>query len=313
MTHEALLHGLHAARRWGAVPLAVLLFALATTACDLGAAVHAQDADGSAQNQAPTEELVASAVKAATDAGLTDAQSSAIRSVLEQAEPAPGVLWTVAGSIYQEIGTEATRAYAESLRPDRSDMWGRRGGPRGAQRRSGPRGGRDGSGMENSGMERLFDALDVTDEQKEQIAEIRSSYRDQMRGVRSGRGRPSPEEREQMQVLRDEMRNEMRSVLTDEQVAKLDELRGQRMAARAERRVERHAARDAALNLTEEQANQLSALRGEVRANRQRGERPNRSAMRAAVTEILTEDQQAVFELHRSLMMHVRAEMRPNR
>lgn len=305
MTYEMLFHRLRTPRRWVAIPLVLLLFAFVTTVYDPGAAVHAQDTDAPMQDQVPTEELIARAAEAATDAGLTDAQSSTIRSILDQAEPAPGVLWTIAGSIHQEIGTEATRTYAASLRPDRSEMRGRRGGPRGAKpNRSGRRGGPDGPG---SGP--LLDELDVTDEQEAEIAEIRSSHRSQMRDLRSERGRLSSDEREQTRALRDEMRDEMRSVLTEEQVAELDERRGQRMAARAGRRVERQAARKAALNLTEDQAAQLSALNAEGRANRQRGTRPNGSVMREAMTEILHDDQQAVVELHRSLMMHMRAEM----
>ena len=305
MTYDMMLHRPRIARRWVAIPLVLLLFALVTTAYDPGSAVHAQDTGAPAQDRVPTEELVARAAKAATDAGLTDEQSSTIRSILDQAEPAPGVLWTIAGSIHQKIGTEATRTYAASLRPDRSEMRGRCGGPQGAKpNRSGRRGGPDGPGSQP-----LLDELDVTDEQLAEIAEIRSSYRSQMRDLRSQRGRLSPDEREQMRALRDEMREEMRSVLTEEQVAELDELRGQRMAVRAERRVERQTARDASLNLTEEQAKQLSVLRAEGRANRQRGTRPNGSVMREAMTEILSDDQQAVVELHRSLMMHMRAEM----
>ena len=306
MTYEMLIYGLRTARRWVAVPLSLFLVAALTVACDPGAAVNAQDTDDPVQDAAPSKALVASATKAATESGLTEEQSASIRSILEDAEPAPGVLWTVAGAIHREIGTEATQAYAESLRPERPRQGmrrGERGGPRGARgfQRGGPRG------------ERMLDELNLTGEQEEQISDIRSSYRAQMRDLRSGRGRPSPETREEMQSLRNEMRGEIHSVLTDEQRAELDAMRAERMKMRAERRSERQAARNEALGLTDEQAEQMSALRDEARAARQSGDRFPRQEMRDAAAEILTEDQQAIAALHRSLMMNVRAELTDER
>lgn len=303
MTYEMLMYGLRTARRCVVVPLSLFMVIALTVACDPGAAVNAQDADDPAQDAAPSEAVVASATKAATEAGLTEEQSASIRSILEGAEPAPGVLWTVAGAIHRELGTEATRSYAAALQPDvprRAMRRGERGGPRGERgfQGSGPRG------------EPLIDQLGLSAEQEEQIRDIRSSYRTRMRDLRSGRGRPSPETRDEMRALRDEMRTEIHSVLTDEQRTELESLRAERMAARAERRSERQAARNEALGLTDEQAQQMAALRGEARAARQSGERPPRQEMRDAAAEILTEDQQAVVALHRSLMMHVRAELK---
>jgi len=232
MTYEMLIQRLQAARRWVAVPLFLFLVAALTVACNPGAAVNAQDTGDPVQDAAPSEALVASATKAATEAGLTEEQSASIRSILEDAEPAPGVLWTVAGVIHREIGMEATQAYAASLRPERPRRGmrrGERGGPRGA------------------------------------------------RGFQ--RGRP----------------------------------RGERMKVRAERRSERQSSRNEALSLTDEQAEQMSALRDEARAARQSGDRPARQEMRDAAAEILTEDQKAIFALHRSLMMHVRGELMDER
>lgn len=65
--------------------------------------------------------------------------------------------------------------------------------------------------------------LELTDEQKEQMVELRKQLRDEMREAWSAGERP---DRESMQALREKHREKMASILTEEQLEQLQALQG---------------------------------------------------------------------------------------
>ncbi|WP_179862327.1 Spy/CpxP family protein refolding chaperone [Longibacter salinarum] len=259
-----------------------------------------------AQVSGSPDAALESAVSAVTEAGLSVEQGDAVRSILEEAEREPGALWTAAGAIHAELGTTGTLAYAQALQANRIERRADRRSGRGMRgQRHSPRGpGRDadfvGPGLSD---------LDLTDEQQSQIAEIRSTYRQEMRALRDDAGRPSAETREAMRSLRTEMRSEIRAVLTDEQVQQIEERRSERRGQREVRRAESLEARNEVLKLNEEQKQKLDSLRSahqqaraEMRGQRSSVDRrAHRTAGRAAIAEILDDDQEAIVTLHRAL------------
>jgi len=279
----------------------VRLFALITIAAmfawSAGTPAVAQQAD-------IPPETVDAAVEAATDAGLSDAQSEAIRSILEQIERQPGALWSAAGAIHDELGTTGALAYARALQTDNLEARTDRRMER-RQANRGRRGDRPGP------ADRLSQVVDLTEEQQSEVDEIHSAYRERMRDRRAeDAGRPSMETREEMRSLREEMRAEIRSVLTDEQIQEIEEQRATRRSEQEARREEAMAVRDDVLGLSADQKAQLDTIRARHRearqAAREEGERirrpmARRAAGRAEVAAILDDDQEAVFTLYHAL------------
>lgn len=177
-----------------------------------------------------------------------------------------------------------------------------RGQERGRHRR-GHRGHRHGYGMH-----RMLRQLDLTDNQQAQVRAIMESAREQRRELR-GQGR-SPEGRRAMRALHQESRQLVLDVLTDEQKAKMAELRAEHQTRRLDRRVERMTEK---LSLSETQASRIRSIleaaqeqRRSLRNGSEAGEE-RRTAMRtlrqrtkAAVGAVLTEEQRATLEEHRS-------------
>lgn len=268
----------------------------------------------SATAQPNASPAIDEAVAAVTDAGLSEARADAVRSILEGVEREPGALWKAAGAVHQELGTTGALAYAQALQANAAEVRQTR---RAAMQDRGERGPRRGRGMRETGQGRggpdqagtRLAALDLTDEQTEQIAEIRREHREKMRALRAeSDGRPSPAMREQMQTLRAEMRADIEAVLTEEQKQQWKEQRDTR-------RDEARAVRNEVLNLSEEQIEQMEALRTGMRSAmqgaRERGQRPDRMAHRAsgraAAAQILDDDQEAIFMTFHALRSVMRA------
>jgi len=193
---------------------------------------------------------------------------------------------------------------------------GRGGGGRSMKARTGEQTEQfQGRGQRGSG-EGPFAALELTDEQTEALQALREAQRADREAQRETGERPTQEERE---AIREAHRTAVAEILTDEQIAQLEELRanrpegqgnrGRRGGGRGQRgdRPERGEGPFAALELTYEQAEAIQALRETQRADREAqretGERPTqeereaiREAHRAAIAEILTAEQLAQLE-----------------
>ena len=135
--------------------------------------------------------------------------------------------------------------------------------------------------------DRMAERLELSDSQRDQIANLIEVEREQRRALRSEGER----DRSAMRASRQALREEIRDVLTAEQAERLDEMK-------SDRKHRRHGSRYgkghplAGLDLTDEQR---AAMREQMQAWRAEGERPDRAAWRQAMSEILTPEQQALL------------------
>jgi Spy/CpxP family protein refolding chaperone len=267
------------------LPAAVLGIAMVLGGCD--STSPADEADDT-----PTVEAAAlsDAVSAlSTAAALSDDETRALRKRLAQydGDRTPGVLWTVAADVHQQLTDdqiEALRARVQERRAERREDGPR--GPRGHFRR---------------GLHHRLEDLDLSDAQKEELRALRAEYRDEMQAFREAcrEGTLSEADAEAWRALRAEMRAAFRDVLTDEQRRQIDARREEF----EDRREQIRDARAEALDLTDEQRAQFDSLRAEFdgpgarllgRCNGgERGERP--------VASILTEEQMEIVMIHRVL------------
>jgi Spy/CpxP family protein refolding chaperone len=131
----------------------------------------------------------------------------------------------------------------------------------------------------------MLERLDLTEEQEEQLQALRKEQRESMR-----------EQRETMAAMGEEQREAVMNILTEEQQETLEEMRGRRGKF-----FDRRGGMGAfsRLDLTDEQKEQLQALRKEQRES-MREQREAMAAMgeeqREAVMNILTEEQQETLE-----------------
>jgi len=196
---------------------------------------------------------------------------------------------------------------------------GRRGGGRSMKGQVGEQTEQfQGRGQRGSG-EGPFAALELTDEQTEALQALREAQQADREAQRETGERPTQEERE---AIRETRQAAVAEILTDEQIAQLEELRanrpersegqgdrGRKSGRRGQRgdRPERGEGAFAELELTAEQTEAIQALRETQRADREAqretGERPTqeemeaiREAHRAAIAEILTDEQLAQLE-----------------
>lgn len=305
MTYSQLLAGLRLSRFSAWAGVVALTAALVLSGCD----ASSTDVDASSSPSAPT-------ALSKVSADLPDAARQSIDAFTAQMQdgrPAPGALWGLAADLHATLSPDEASALVDALNAQAPELGVR--GPRGRH----SRGVRAHRGRHGDGP---WSALNLSDEQKEGLRATRATYRETMKALRAEPdGRPSPETREAMRALRQEMRDEMRSMLSDEQRATLASMREARRAAHAERRDARQTARAEALTLTAEQQAAVDALRESWKAQRdalrESGERPTpetrqalRASRRAAVAEILTDDQMAIVELHRALATSLRGSMR---
>jgi hypothetical protein len=282
-----------------------------TEVIDADSALEADDADFSVVLGDLTEGL-----------GLTDDQISAVREVIEayrgQGREA-GALWYAAADLQGVLNSDQIAAIGA-----RSAETGERTGDRRSRGRrgSGPgEGFREGNGSEG-GRHGSLDALDLSDEQLEQLKEIRESYAPELAAIRDGvrDGSVSREEAgERMEAIREAMHQAMQGILTADQIALLEEHRAEVEARRSEvesrrgevrrqweeRREDERAAMISALDLTEEQVAALDALN--ERPERESRPSPKemqelRDAHQQALLDVLDDDQAEIWILHHSLV-----------
>ena len=171
-----------------------------------------------------------------------------------------------------------------------------------------------------SGRGGLLQALDLTEEQREQLEALREGHREKMQELRASLGESGSGEAmmEARKALRESMHTELASILTTNQLAEFDRLRAERgerhgkhmrrggrmnaedRAARRQRRMEHMTE---ALGLSADQQEQIRLAFEELRPARgdqqvrgqhaKRGER--RAEMEAALKGILTADQFETF------------------
>jgi len=294
--------GRRTARRWLLAPFLILGLTLVLAACDTSSNVSSPNDDATASPDAS----LAIVSEATSSAGLSSDQSDTVRSILTDLEREPGALWAASARIHDALGTEATVALAEDLRQTNVEARAERRHEirRRADRRRGPRA--DRRGTADGRLDRMRSLLNLTEDQQATIDSLRAAYRAEMRSLRESiDGRPSPEARDQFRSLRSEMRTEIRAeieaVLTDEQRAQIQERREARQAKRTERRDAMQSTRADALGLMGEQQAAFDALRADVKAQRDAGERPDRQALRDRAAEILTDEQEAITALHHAL------------
>lgn len=298
--------GLRPSHRWLLAPFLIVSLSVVLAACDTSSNVASSNEDEEVTAPSPDADL-AIVSAAATSAGLTSDQSESVRSILSGLERTPGALWTASAQIHDALGTEATVTLAEDLRAkgaearaERRKEMRRAPKRRAGEWRPGARANRRDRAHE--GPKRMLSFLDLTDEQQATVDSLRAAHRAEMRSLRESiDGRPSPEERDQFRALRTEMRAEIMAVLTDEQIALIQDRREARQEQRADRRDAMQSARADALGLTSEQQTAFDALRAGVKAQRKAGERPDRQALRNRAAEILTDEQEAITALHRAL------------
>ncbi len=233
-----------------------------------------------------------------------------------------GALWSAAADLQGVLTSDQIAvidARRDELRAEanarRGEMRGRRGEMKGHRGGEGF-GGRDGDGPRGPG-----DLLDLSDEQLAQLKAIRESHAPEMEEIREALRDGSltrDEARDRMAVIQDAMHGALQGILTDDQLALLEEHRAEAEAKRGEVGARRegmrarweqrsqaaHAAMIAALDLTLEQVAAIDALRvrseGEGRPSAEEME-ARRDEHHQALLDILDDDQEEIWILHGSL------------
>jgi Spy/CpxP family protein refolding chaperone len=147
--------------------------------------------------------------------------------------------------------------------------------------------------------------LDLTEAQKAELRSIRAEYRDELKALREKCRSDSFDETdaELWRTLRSEMRDAVREVLTEEQREQMEALRDERMARRDSVRE----ARREALGLTDEQIAQFEELRSDNTAiglhcdSSPHGPGPRGMRGNGAAASILTQEQREIVMVHRVL------------
>lgn len=195
----------------------------------------------------------------------------------------------------------------------------RRGEQRGERRqhRRGRAGDRPALQGESRLMGEFADELDLTDDQKQQLEKLQAEMREEMqamRGDRPRRGGPDGEMREQATALRDQHREQVQSILTDEQQARLQELRAERRTEHQAANQERREARATqwleslavVLDLSQDQ---LEQIRGIMEAQQAKSEEI-RDGFQAEAQDRSTRPTRAMRESHRTLFEKIREDGR---
>lgn len=249
------------------------------------------------------------------DLELTDEQREAIQAVMDAYRGQgrePGTTWYAAADLQRILTSDQIAVIGSRLEEMAAEARGRREGFRERRGSGGPGFGRGEGGFHGEG-------LDLTDEQQTEIEAIRESFQPRLEELREAlrEGSVSREEaREQMEAIRAEMEAAIAEVLTDDQLAVLEEWKAEREQSRDEAPVDRETRREAArvamveaLSLTSDQLAALDALH---EAAREQG-RPEdsdeaqarREEHRAALLEILDDEQEEIWILHGALRAHL--------
>jgi len=247
--------------------------------------------------------------------GLTDDQIEAVRSVLEEYRGQgrqPGQLWYAAADLQGILTSDQIAAIEERQTAMRAEMKARRDGMRGRFSGGPLRGHGRGMGSIRGGIR--GGNLDLSDEQITELGQIRGSFAPQLREIRDGvrSGSISRDEaRTRVRGTREALHEALTRILTDEQIAVLDEHRADAKGRREEMRSRwegRHEAAQAAMveavGLTADQVDAIGALgeslRSEGRPLPEEAE-AGREARHQALLDILDNDQAEIWILHGSL------------
>jgi len=278
------------------------LLGVLLTGCDSTAELTAADQDQQPLAGEPPSALM----QAAAAAALSNEQAAELRRIVTatvERRRAPGALWDATAQANEVLSPDQRSALIEAVRSAWAERRDRMGAERSGSRARGPRGAQ---------LRRLLRGLDLTAEQKEELAALREAFREDLRALRPGRGeRPDDETRDAVRARARALREAVQAVLTDAQRAqlraRLQARRAQRQERRAQRmarRAEGFAAMAEALELTEAQTAALVERRAERRkARRAQAAWRHRTADR---TPLLTEPQREVLQLHRILRAEVR-------
>ncbi len=271
----------------------------------LAATVLAGTPRAYAQPDNPADDFEAQITEVAEATFGTSETTASIAVAAEGAERSPEGMWRLAASLDETLTTDQVQTFAQALQEQAPAprMRGGRGmrsggGPGMRSGRGGPRGERMHRGMHRGramgpGSRPLMDELDLTDDQREQLQQLRADHR------------------AERQKLRAEMRADAQQILTEEQRRTLDSLRTERRGQRIAGRAQRQAARNDALGLSDDQIAAFAEAWAEHHSPRGRRGAPGarHAEMRSAVADVLTDDQLAVMDLHHALMMTVRPHM----
>jgi len=272
----------------------------------LAAGVFAVTPRAYAQSDNPADDFEAQITEVAEATFGTSETTASIAAAAEGAERSPEGMWRLAASLDETLTTDQVQTFAQALQEQAPAprMRGGRGmrsggGPGMRSGRGGPRGERMHRGMMRRGRAMgpgsrpLMDELDLTDDQREQLQQLRADHR------------------AERQKLRAEMRADAQQILTEEQRQTLDSLRTERRGQRMAGRAQRQAARNDALGLSDDQIAAFAEAWAEHHSPRGRRGAPGarHAEMRSAVADVLTDDQLAVMDLHHALMMTVRPHM----
>jgi len=83
--------------------------------------------------------------------------------------------------------------------------------------------------------DRLKEELNLTDQQSEQLYAIHLKYAEDRKAVLDANKDQREAQRTEIKSINDKQREEMKAVLTEEQVAKLDQMHEERMQKRGDR------------------------------------------------------------------------------
>jgi Spy/CpxP family protein refolding chaperone len=305
----------------------VALLLVLGMACDTIQAVDDTNAEAAASDDAITlDALIAST---ASPLGLSGPQSDQMDDVVRRFQgqpPQPGALWTAAAEMHTTLTSEQVDALEARLRTMADRFANRSGdGPRsgqgfghGAPSSGGGMGqGPNGPGMNGpspNGPGAPWVDLDLTNEQRETLHAIRSTYREQYQALIAEYEDGDVSETEAASAyveLADALREAAHAVFTEEQRAQIEA----RRAEHAERREELQAARNEALDLTDVQANGFNAMR-QLEMGPRRGLRLARDfdAWLTAREALLTDTQTEITIVHASLKTeHMRRMMQQRR
>ena len=251
--------------------------------------------------------------------GLTDDQIEAVRNVMEEYRGQgrqPGQLWYAAADLQGILTSDQIAAIEERQTEIRVEMKARRDGMRGRFSGGPFRGHGWGMGSIRGGTRGGIRGgdLDLSDEQIAELGQIRESFAPQLREIRDGvrSGSISRDEaRTRVTEIREAMRDALTGILTEEQIAVLDEHRADAEGRREEMRGRwegRHEAGQAAmveaLGLTADQMDAIGALRESFRSEGRplpEEAEARREAQHQALLDILDDDQAEIWILHGSL------------
>jgi Spy/CpxP family protein refolding chaperone len=91
-------------------------------------------------------------------------------------------------------------------------------------------------GERGAKMERMYEALGVSDEQKARLTALAEKHRAESEAIRSNEALAPEQKREQRQALRSAHQAEIASVLTPEQRTKMEQIRAERFAKKGDKK-----------------------------------------------------------------------------